>query len=661
MRKKYFKQILQTNIFSAFGKNNKKSVWSENNFVFDEASGKQVATPQGNTYLGTNFTNKKAIFLSLFIILIFLIIIGRLFFIQIIKGEEYSNLAKNNKEKKIPIVAERGQIYDRNNVQLTYNIPNFSLAIMPHKLPRDRDELDIIVKRLAEITEKNEEEIREIIDEFASFRYESIIISEDLDYETALLIQIAAADLPGIHIQRGSKRLYDLDNRIGEEEKIMLSISHILGYQGKLSREDLDELYNKGYIPSDYIGKTGVEKQYEPYLRGEYGQRILEVDAFGKEQSVLSEKAPTPGKHIKLTIDIDIQQKLEEIIQNTLIENEKEKGSAIVINPNNGEILGLVSLPSFNSNDFSGGIDYETYKSYIDNPNNPLFNRAISGSYPSGSTIKPAIASAALQEGLITHRTSFLSTGGISVDPWFFPDWLPGGHGNTNVRKSLAWSVNTFYYYIGGGYKNFTGLGVDKITEYLRLFGLDSELGIDLPSENKGFLPSKEWKEEVKGERWYVGDTYNISIGQGDVLVTPLQIASMTSVIANNGILYKPKVLRSIVDSLTEEEELFVKEVIREHVIDSDHLNTVRFGMKDCVEYGSCRRLLSLPIDVAGKTGTAQWSNVKEPHGWFTSFAPFYNPQIVLTILIEEGESGSDIAVPIAEQFYYWWWYNKAK
>lgn len=647
------KKILFGNISFAFKKRN-YSDWTGDSVIFEKQAGKQIATPRGSTHLGTNFSDKKAWLLKFFIILFFLTIAGRLFYLQIVKGEYYFQLAEGNREKKIPIPAERGQIYDRNNVQLTQNIPNFSLAIMPHQLPRKKEDLKNIINRLAEITGKPKEYIENIINDFASYRYESIVISENLDYETALSIQIAAANLPGIHIQRGSKRLYNLNEDL-------LSVSHILGYESKLNREELDKLYSQGYLPSDHIGKTGIEKSYENILRGTYGTTRLEVNAFGKEQSVLSENPPIPGNHIKLTIDTDIQNKLEEILLQTLKVSGKKRVSAVVMNPNNGEVLTLISLPAFNNNDFSGGISSEKYNAYLENKDKPLFNRAISGTYPSGSTIKPAIAAAALQEGVITPRTTVLSNGGVNVESWFFPDWQAGGHGITDVRRSIAWSVNTFYYYIGGGYKNFKGLGVDKIVEYLKLFGLSEKLGIDLPNESEGFLPSKQWKEETKKEKWYIGDTYNISIGQGDVLVTPLQIAEVTSVVANRGTLYKPHVVKATIDALTQREEDVKPSIIREGIVAKEHLQTVALGMKDCVDYGACRRLLSLPMDAAGKTGTAQWNSNKDPHAWFTVFAPFNKPQIVLTILIEEGESGSSAVIPAAEEFLNWWWANKAK
>ena len=542
-------------------------------------------------------------------------------------------------------------------MQLTKNIPNFSLALVPQDLPRNKTDREVIIKKLAELTKQEEVGIRDTLNEYGSYSYESIVIEDDIDYDTALSILIASTDLPGIQIQRSSKRLYltDIQKQNSFSTSTPNSFSHILGYIGKLNREELKDLYNRGYLPSDNIGKTGIEDTYEDFLRGNYGRRRIEVNAAGKEQSIIAEEEPKPGFHIKLTIDANTQSELEKIIQTSLDASQKYRASGIAIDPRNGEILALVSLPGFDNNDFSGGIDFDTYKKYTENEDNPLFNRSVAGTYPSGSIIKMGIAIAALQEGIIKNSTTFLSTGGLQVGPWFFPDWQAGGHGQTNVRKSIAWSVNTFYYYIGGGYNNFVGLGVDKITDYLRKFGFAQKTNIDLPSEQAGFLPSKEWKEKTKNERWYVGDTYNLSIGQGDVLVTPLQIANYTTTLANHGTIYKPHLVKSILDPITKEEQQIDPEVVSKNFVNQTHIDTVRLGMKDCVEYGACRRLSLLPFSSAGKTGTAQWNASKDDHAWFTAFAPFENPEIVITILVEEGGGGSEIAAPIAYEFLRWW------
>lgn len=634
-------------------KNSKQTSWVEESLYFDVATGKQTAQNFSLKYVGNNFSWRKGRFLLWFLFLVCGAILLELIYLQLFKGGDYRLAAENNRQRIIPIPSERGLIFDRNNKSLTENIPNFSLAVVPQILPRSAEARLPIINKLAEIIQENPEDIKSILNEYGSYSYESIIIKENIPYDTALSILIATADLPGIEIQRGSKRLYFFEQNASSTAN---SLAHVLGYINKLNREELDRLYNQGYYPADAIGKTGVEKTYESFLRGTYGKRRIEVDARGREQSVLAEQAPSPGFHLQLAIDYQMQKKLEEILQHYLKTANKNRASGIVLNPNTGEVLALVSLPTFDNNDFSGGISYQKYQDYLNNEDNPLFARAIGGIYPSGSTIKPAIAAGALQEGVINASTSFLSNGGIQVVQWFFPDWQAGGHGVTNVRKALAWSVNTFFYYIGGGYKDFVGLGIDKIVNSLRKFGFAEKTGIDLPGEASGFLPTKEWKVEAKGEIWYIGDTYNVSIGQGDVLVSPLQIANMTVAIANQGTLYRPHVVKAVIDPISDDKQEIDPEVIRSNFINSNYLQIVRLGMQDCVEYGSCRRLSLLPFSSAGKTGTAQWSSLKENHAWFTSFAPFDNPQIVVTIMVEEGGDGSAISVPIAYDFYRWWW-----
>ena len=609
-----------------------------------------------------------------FLVFCFSLILGRGFFLQILMGSEYRIQAEGNRQRILPVLSERGLVFDRNNIQLTQNIPYFSLTVVPKDLPKEDDSLNSLIEKFIEITGQDKQEITDTIEKYKDYQRESIIIAEDVSYEIALKTQIAKDDLPGINVQLGSKRLYIHEEKTSDiiatttydissfavteeilEAQTNDTLSHILGYVGKLSPSELETYYKQGYLPSDSIGKIGIEKIYENYLRGTYGEKRIEVNAQGREQQVLAEKDPTAGSNLILSIDLKMQNKLEELISAKLKEIDKQKASAIVLDPRNGEILALVSYPGFDNNDFSGGISKDKYSEYLNNENRPLFNRSISGTFPSGSVIKPGFASAALQEGIITQNTSLLSTGGLRIDKWFFPDWQAGGHGTTNVRKSLAQSVNTFYYYIGGGYGDFTGLGVDKMNEYLKKFGFGKVLGIDLPAEANGFIPTPQWKQREKKEPWYIGDTYNYSIGQGDFLTTPLQIADMTASIANGGTLYTPHVVKTIVNPETNKREDIKVEIINENFIDPANLTTVRLGMKDCVEYGSCRILANLPFDVGAKTGTAQWSQTKDTHSWFTSFAPFENPEIVVTMLIEEGGEGSGSAEQTVNEFYKWW------
>ncbi len=326
-----------------------------------------------------------------------------------------------------------------------------------------------------------------------------------------------------------------------------------------------------------------------------------------------------------------------------------------MLDPSTGEIISMVSLPDFDNNKFAQGISIEDYNNLIEDENMPLFNRSIKGEYPSGSTIKTIVAAGALEDGLITDKTGFMSTGGLLLyDRWFFPDWSAGGHGWTNVYRAISWSVNTFFYIIGGGYEDFEGLGVEGLKKYYNLFGLGERTGLDLLGEKSGLVPDPAWKMKYKNEQWYIGDTYHMAIGQGDVLVTPLQVANFTSVFANGGQLLKPHLVKEIISN-DGTKEFVDPTLIREKFISSENINIVRTGMRQAVTDGSAQYLANLAIPVAGKTGTAQWRSDKENHAWFTGFAPYNNPEVVITVLVEEGGEGSQVSVPITHDILNWY------
>lgn len=629
--------------------------WIEDTYHNDTSAQTAEFVARGTSHVGSSLKIGRARWLIVGTVGLLLVLGLRLVYLQLWRGEHFRVLAVNNSERIIPIPAERGLFFDRNGTQLVENVPSFSLFLLPQDLPREPGERARVIARAAELSGKSESEIKQLINDYKAYSQDSITIKEDIDYDAALELQVESSDVPSIFIARGSKRLYGVPSASSTPSTFPNSLSHVLGYIGKLDPNELKELYSQGYIPTDSIGKTGIEKEYEKYVRGMPGRRRVQVNVRGKEQTVLAETAPVAGSQLQLAIDLEYQKKLQGIMEAYMTRSGKTRAAGIITNPNTGEILALVNLPSFINNDFSGGITSTTYKNYLDNINRPLFNRAISGQYPSGSTIKPVVAAAALEERLIDRNTAFLSTGGLGVGQWFFPDWKAGGHGITNVTKSLAWSVNTFYYYIGGGYGAFNGLGVDRLTGYYRRFGLGKPLGIDLPGEANGFVPTKAWKEATKKEPWYIGDTYNLSIGQGDLLVTPLQIAAMTGAVANGGTLYRPKLVKTVIDPATGERHDLKPEILRSPLASRDTMLTVRDGMRECVIYGSCRHLSSLPVLVAGKTGTAQWNQNKLNHAWFTSFAPYNDPEITVTILVEEGVEGSTMAAPIANDFYAWW------
>jgi len=650
---------MSINLFDFFNKSRGdlsgkySQTWVEESFNFEQASGRQRANITTENYIGASLSLKKImIFFGLFVLGV-LILVARVAYLQIFQGDEYSSLAENNRIRLRPIPAERGIIYDRFQTQLVQNIPSFSLSIVPQDFPKDKVRGNEILQQISDITGVPKIDMQNILDKYGNYSYESLVIKENLDYDTALKLYIENANLPGILIEKGTKRLYL--NRDPKEANDTMSLSHLLGYISKLNEDDVKALKSKGYLTTDSLGKQGLEKTYEEILRGTYGKKKVEVDALGREQNVLAEDPPVPGKNLVLSLDAEAQVKLEKLLDTQLKKIGCKKGVAIAMNPQTGEIIAMVSLPTFDNNDFSGGISTADYRKYLYDKTSPLFNRAVGGTYPSGSIVKMVVAAAALQENIVSRTTAFSSVGGLEVGNWFFKDWKTGGHGITNVVKALAWSVNTYFYYVGGGYNNFSGLGVDKIIQYMKEFNLSKSTGIDLPGEQVGFLPSKEWKLEAKKERWYVGDTYNLSIGQGDLLVTPIQAAVWTSAIANGGKVIQPHLGKYIVDTTEKKSYEIPTKILNSDFIDPENINIVREGMRECVKTGSCQLLNYLPFLTAGKTGTAQWSKKGDPHAWFTGFAPYNNPKIVITVLVEEGKEGSTAAMPVANEFLRWW------
>lgn len=630
-----------------------KHNWVEENLHLEQPSSKHTTAIGTRKYLGKSILNKRLLFFVVILSLGFGIIVLRSFYAQILKGDYYRSLAENNRIRIRPIAAERGIIYDRFGKQLVQNVPNFSLSIVPQDLPTDKTKRQEVIFKLASLSGLTEDYIKSLLLKYKNYSYESLVLKDNLDYDTSLKIYIESVQMPGVLIEGGTKRNYISSNN-STSASSTISLAHVLGYLGKLNDKELEDNHAKGYQVSDNIGKTGIEKNYESDLRGIYGRKKIEVNSSGREQNVVAEEPPTPGKNLWLTVDLGAQNKLEEAIKSYIATHGEHRVSAIALDPRNGEIIALVSWPSFDNNLFSSGIKQVDYQKYLDNPNNPLFNRAIGGNIPSGSIVKPIVAAAALEEKIIDANKAFLSNGGLYVGKWYFKDWKAGGHGSTNVTKALAWSVNTFFYYIGGGYGNFTGLGVDKIIEYMRKFYLAQKTGIDIPGESAGFLPSKEWKKTTKGESWYVGDTYNLSIGQGDLLVTPLQASVWTAAFANGGTIVKPHLaLQTSFKDGAAEKFLFLPNST--NVVSAKTTEIVRQGMRECVLTGSCKLLQTLPFTSAGKTGTAQWNSTKPEHAWFTAFAPYESPQIVITVLIEEGGQGSTVSMPIANEFLKWW------
>jgi len=570
------------------------------------------------------------------------ILLGRVGFLQFVRGEQFFSQAENNRIHTDVSTAVRGVLYDHEGRVLVKNVPDFQLTLTARDVPHQTtEEYAALFFTMAEQAGTTQEAIRAAFNRsFTTGQPETL--KTDIPYQDALQLMIHVRHIPGLSVQTFYKRDYLAGEAFG----------HIMGYTGKLNDKEYTALKTSGYLLNDTIGKTGIEKSYEAALRGTNGYRNVEVDYRGDEKAIVADVAPVSGDNIHLSIHSDLQNTLYTAIKDVVDSRNLPGGSAVAIDPRNGHVLALVSYPSYDSNAFVGGISQEEYQNLLSDPRQPLYHRAISGTYPSGSTFKPIVAAAALQEGIVTRNTTVMSTGGLSIEGgFFFPDWKSGGHGVTNVIKALAESVNTFFYLVGGGNNaDSTGLGVERITEYAKKFGLGALTGIDLPGESSGFLPSKAWKEEFKNEPWYLGDTYHLAIGQGDILVTPLQVAAYTAAFANGGILYRPTLVESITDhtgSIISTPEPYI---LNEDTASSEVISTVQEGMRATVLNGTAKSLLSLPVTAAGKTGTAQFGTSEKTHSWFTAFAPYESPEIAITVLVEEAGEGNEAALPIAKE-----------
>jgi len=402
------------------------------------------------------------------------------------------------------------------------------------------------------------------------------------------------------------------------------------------------------YALTDHLGKAGLEKSHEGELRGKNGAQNVEVDAQGQIVAVLATEQPQSGADLVLGLDAGLQKVLYDELVKAATRSKKLRAAAVALDPRNGEILALVSVPGYDVNEFGRGIKPERLQQLVDDPNQPLFTRPISGTYPPGSTFKPFVATGALQAGTITEDTTYVDNGAIVVGGQTFRSWKPGGHGEVNVIQAIANSVNTFFYSIGGGFGEIDGIGINGIDRIAQAFGFGSIQGIDLPGEAKGLLPTADWKEINYNEPWYLGDTYNAAIGQGFVLVTPLQLANATAAIANGGKVFWPHFVKKVIRPDGTEEDIAPR-VVTEQVADAAAVQTVRRGMRATVAGGTGRLLNDLPVKVAGKTGTAQFGS-KEPNAWFTAFAPYDEPTIAIAVLVEQAGEGSDFSAPVAKE-----------
>ena len=579
-------------------------------------------------------------------ILILGLFLGRAFWLQMWRGDYYASKSNKNSIRFYHSRPPRGIIYDVNNQAMVSNVPDFSLLIIPADLPKNDSELREWISRLAETLKEDNSEIENFIKSLNKNSTEPVVLESNLDRETLISLETDSAKLPAIFINKETSRDYNNGGYF----------SHIVGYVGKVSNDDIKA--DSYYSILDFIGKDGLEARYEKELRGLPGKIAVLVNSENTILKTLTAKEAAAGNNLALSIDGNLQKLLTDALNEKMVQTDSTGAAAVVLNVKSGEIISLVSLPNF---DFSS----QTYGEIIKDKNKPFFNRAISGFYPAGSTIKPFIASAALAENIIDPNSKIDDTlGYIKIENQYDPDitytyrdWK--AHGFVDMRRAIAVSANVYFYVIGGGYKNFKGLGIDKIKKYLNVFGFGSGLGIDLPGEASGLIPDPIWKKSAKNEGWFTGDTYNVSIGQGDVLVTPLQMVSAVAAIANNGTLWRPRIVKKITDFGGKIVKEFEPEMIKNNFIDVHNLQIIREGMRGAVTEGSAYLLADLPVKVAGKTGTAQvTSTFRKTNAWFTGFAPYDSPEIALAIVIEGAGEGSTAAVPVAKEIFQWY-YNQ--
>ncbi len=566
--------------------------------------------PQSNGGAGfrvRNISSWRLVSFYLLSIVLFLLLFSQLWTLQVVKGAENFALSEGNRVQTKISNAPRGIIYDRYRKVLARNNPAFRLKV--------GEETKII------------------------------------DRETALLLE-AKGSSESANLEIDSVRFYPYDR----------TLAQVLGYTTEISKEELQNLSNAlcppeqsgncEYRGGDRVGRAGLEATYESWLRGKNGRELIEVDVAGRPKRVLATQESRPGFNLVLALDSGLQKAMEDALKEEMAIVGSNAGAAIVQNPKTGEILGLVSLPSFNSNIFSGQLSWADYNSLLNDPGKPLLNRAIGGTYPPGSTFKIVSSAAGLETGKVNSQTKVEDTGEIYLGSFRFPNWFFIQYGKTegiiDIVTAIKRSNDIFFYRVG------EWVGNKVLAEFAQKLGLGQILGIDLPGEVAALIPTDEWKQRVKGEVWYPGDTLHMAIGQGDVLSTPLQITSITSLIANNGTLYKPY----LVDQIIDENGVMVKEfkptVLRQNLLKQETLSLIQKGMQEaCATGGTGWPLFDFKIPVACKTGTAEFGEPQnKTHAWFTSYGPVSDPQFTVTVLIEGGGEGSSVGGPVARKIY---------
>lgn len=580
------------------------------------------------------------------VLLLFFLLFLRFFYLQVLQHEHYSTLAENNRISIVPIVPNRGLILDRNGAVLAHNYSAYTLEITPSKV----ENLEALINQLAnlvEITPKDRKRFRKLLEESKNF--ESLPIRTRLNDVEVARFAVNHYRFPGVEIKARLFRHYPL----GE------ITSHVIGYISRINDDDLEWLEEKeelsNYRGSDYIGKTGIEQSYETQLHGKTGFEQVEIDANGRAVRTLSRIPPVSGSNLLLALDARLQEFAEKAFGNY-------RGALVAIEPSSGGVLAFVSKPGFDPNLFVDGIDPQNWDALNNSPDKPLTDRALRGQYPPGSTFKPFLALAGLELNKRSPQYSINDPGYFSLpgSSHRYRDWKAGGHGVVDLHKSLVVSCDSYYYSLA--YE----LGIDNIHSFVSQFGLGQKTGIDIEGEGLGLLPSQEWKLKRFKEKWYAGDTVSVGIGQGYNLVTPLQLANATAILANNGIAFRPHLLRYVQDSKTSQLQILPSEVLYSLNFKPANLALVKNALIDVTGPGgtAARAGANSPYPIAGKTGTAQVIALKQnekyaenrvderqrDHALFIAYAPADNPQIALAVLVENGGHGAATAAPLARQ-----------
>jgi penicillin-binding protein 2 len=546
--------------------------------------------------------------------LIVVLVVGalttRLFYMQGVQGGYYTDLAEANQHRTLPIKSARGIIYDRAGRELAINIPSYVVYIRPADLPFTQR--DAVASELGRLLGIDPMEIIAEVDRYASQRFELVRIASDISSDVARIIVEENRSLPGVEIAIEDRREYEYGPLL----------SHVLGYVSPISAEQLAQLKDEGYLADDRIGQTGVEARFEDILRGTYGQEQVERDASGRiVRTIQILEQPQAGNSLELTIDTEIQREATEALQWATDIVNLQHGVIIVANPQTGEILAMVSLPTYDDNMFARGITTAEYKALIDNPNHPLVNYAISEQYPPGSTYKLVTASGALMDGLITPTQQLETAAFLEIGPYRYYDWNRRGFGPLNVTQAYAISSDTYFYQVAGM------LGIDRLAYWADQWGFGKRTTIDLPAEAKGIVPTNAWKEATFGQEIFPGEVYHAGIGQGYDAVTPLQLLNAYCALANGGTLFKPQIVRRVLAPDGTVVQDFQPEVLSTVGIDPEILRTMRLAAREVVTTRHSGNLVDLPLVVAGKTGTAEFGTRDGEgrlpfHSWFVAFVP---------------------------------------